>query len=53
MARDFRRFVRVQQRVGALAGTAIDYPPMRAPATFNLEAVEAQVEQMMKGHEGQ
>ncbi|MDR3533852.1 MAG: arylsulfatase [Rhodopila sp.] len=53
MAREFWRFVLVQQRVGALAQTAIEYPPMQAPATFNLEAVKAQVEEMMKAHEGQ
>jgi arylsulfatase len=33
--------------------SAIDYPPMQAPATFNLQAVKAQVEEMMKQHEGQ
>jgi arylsulfatase len=53
MAREFWRFVTVQQRVAALALTAVDYPPMQAPATFNLEAVKAQVEEMMKAHEGQ
>src|ERR1700751_5407234 len=53
MAREFWRFVVVQQEVGKLAMTAIDYPPMQAPATFNLEAVKAKIEQMMKDHEGQ
>jgi arylsulfatase A-like enzyme len=53
MAREFWRFVLVQQRVAALAKTAIDYPPMQAPATFNLEAVKRQVEEMMRAHEGQ
>jgi arylsulfatase len=43
----------VQQEVAKLAATAIDYPPMQAPASFNLEAVKAQVEEMMKAHEGQ
>ncbi len=39
-AREFWRFVSVQQRVAELAKTAIDFPPMQAPASFNLEAVE-------------
>ena len=43
----------VQQEVGKLAQTAIDYPPMQAPASFNLEAVKAQIDEMMKEHEGQ
>ena len=53
MAREFWRFVVVQQEVGKLALTAVDYPPMQAPASFNLEAVKAQVDEMMKAHEGQ
>jgi arylsulfatase len=53
MAREFWRFVNVQQEVGKLALTAIDYPPMQAPATFNLEAVKARIDEMMKEHQGQ
>ncbi len=53
MAREFWRFVLVQKQVAALAETAIDFPPMQAPATFNLEAVKRSVEEMMKSHEGQ
>ena len=53
MAREFWRFVVVQKAVGDLAQTAIDYPPMQAPATFNLDAVKRQVEEMIKAHEGQ
>lgn len=53
MAREFWRFVMVQQYVGKLAMTAIDYPPMQAPATFNLQAVKDQITEMMKQHEGQ
>ena len=40
MGREFWRFVLVQQRVAKLAETAINYPPMQAPATFNLDAVK-------------
>ena len=39
-AREFWRFVMVQQYVGKLAMTAIDYPPMQAPASFNLQAIK-------------
>ena len=52
-AREFWRFVLVQQSVAELAKTAIDYPPMQAPASFNLEAVKAQIDEMMKHCEGQ
>ena len=53
MAREFWRFVLVQQQVGKLAMTAIDYPPMQAPATFNLDAIKTKIDEMMKAHEGQ
>ena len=52
-AREFWRFVSVQQTVGELVKTAIDYPPMQAPASFNLEAVKAQVDEVIKNHAGQ
>jgi arylsulfatase A-like enzyme len=53
MAREFWRFVLVQQRVASLAESAINYPPMQAPATFNLDAVKREIEEKVKGHEGQ
>jgi arylsulfatase len=52
-AREFWRFVLVQQTVADLAKTAIDFPPMQAPASFNLEAVKAKINEVMKSHEGQ
>jgi arylsulfatase A-like enzyme len=52
-AREFWRFVLVQQEVAKLAETAVGYPPMQAPASFNLEAVKRQVDEMLKAHEGQ
>ncbi len=52
-AREFWRFVTVQSRVAELAKTAIDFPPMQDPASFNLDAVKKQIEEMMKAHEGQ
>ena len=52
-AREFWRFVLVQQTVGKLAQTAIEYPPMQDPASFNLEAVKRKVEEMIKNRPGQ
>ena len=52
-AREFWRFVLVQQQVAKLAMTAIDYPPMQAPATFNLDAVKEKIQEAVKDHEGQ
>lgn len=52
-AREFWRFVLVQQAVAKLAKTAIDYPPMQDPASFNLEAVKKQIDDMIKAHAGQ
>jgi len=51
-AREFWRFVLVQQYVGKLADTAIDYPPMQAPASFNLDAIRKEIEEKIKAHEG-
>jgi arylsulfatase A-like enzyme len=52
MAREFWRFVVVQQTVGKLAMTAVDYPPMQDPATFNLSAIKAQIDAAIKAHQG-
>jgi hypothetical protein len=52
-AREFWRFVLVQQKVAALAQTAIDYPPMQAPASFNLQAVKEKVDEVIKNQAGQ
>jgi arylsulfatase len=52
-AREFWRFVYVQQKVGELATTAIDFPPMQKGASFNLQAVKEQIEAAIaKGHPG-
>jgi arylsulfatase len=53
MAREFWRFVQVQERVAELAQTAIEYPPMQSPASFNLAAVKEKIDAAMKSHEGQ
>jgi arylsulfatase A-like enzyme len=52
-AREFWRFVFVQQQVAKLAATAIEYPPMQKPASFNLQAVKEQVEAAIASHQGQ
>jgi arylsulfatase A-like enzyme len=53
IGREFWRFVMVQDTVAKLAQTAIDYPPMQAPASFNLAAVKEKIDAAMKSHEGQ
>ena len=52
-AREFWRFVEVQEQVAKLAKTAIEYPPMQDPASFNLEAVKKKIEKMVKNQKGQ
>jgi arylsulfatase A-like enzyme len=52
LGRELWRFVMVQEEVSKLAQTAIEFPPMQAPASFNLEAVKRQVEEMRRRHEG-
>lgn len=42
---EFWRFVFVQQQVAILAQTAIDYPPMQAGASFNLDALKAELKE--------
>jgi hypothetical protein len=53
MGREFWRFVLVQEAVVKLAQTAVEYPPMQAPASFNLDAVKKEIEEKIKGHAGQ
>jgi arylsulfatase A-like enzyme len=53
MAREFWRFVQVQQKVAELAQTAIEFPPMQAPASFNLAAVKEKVDAAIKSYHGQ
>ncbi|CAH1673447.1 Arylsulfatase [Hyphomicrobiales bacterium] len=52
-AREFWRFVLVQQRVAQLAQTGLEYPPMQSPASFNLEAVKAKIDEALRNREGQ
>ena len=48
---EFWRFVFVQQQVGKLAMTAIEYPPMQKGSSFNLDAVKAKIEEAMKAQQ--
>jgi arylsulfatase A-like enzyme len=49
---EFWRFVFVQQEVGKLAQTALEFPPMQKGASFNLEAVKDQIEKAMQSQAG-
>ena len=52
-AREFWRFVVVQQEVAKLAQTALEFPPMQAPASFNLDAIKKEIQEKLKAHEAQ
>jgi len=47
---EFWRFQFVQKEVAKLAQTAIEYPPMQPGASFNLEAVKAQIQKAQEAH---
>jgi arylsulfatase A-like enzyme len=51
-AYQFWRFQFVQQEVGKLAKTAIEFPPMQKGASFNLEAVKAKIDKAMAAQPG-
>jgi arylsulfatase A-like enzyme len=48
----FWRFVLVQEVVGKLAETAIEFPPMQKGASFNLEEIKQRIEKAMAAHAG-
>ncbi len=52
-AREFWRFVVVQKAVADLAQTAVEFPPMQASASFNLDAVKKEIQEKMREHEAQ
>ena len=52
-AREFWRFVMVQEYVAKLAATALEYPPMQDPATFNLDAIKKKIEEAIRIQRGQ
>ena len=47
---NFWRFVFMQEEVSKLAKTAIDFPPMQASASFNLDAVKKKIAESAAGH---
>ena len=53
---EFWRFVFVKQEIAKYAQTFLEFPPMQKGASFNLEALKAELErkmQMLRSHEGQ
>jgi arylsulfatase A-like enzyme len=50
---EFWRYVFVQQVVARAAQSFIDFPPLQKGASFNLDAVKAQVQRAMQSHAGQ
>lgn len=51
--REFWRFVLVQEIVTKLAKTGVEYPPMQSPASFNLDSVKKQIDEVMRRQAGQ
>jgi len=51
-AYEFWRFVFVQQEVGKAAQSLIEFPPMQKGASFNLEAVKAQIQAAIAAQTG-
>src|SRR6201991_1194200 len=49
---EFWRFQFVQKEIGKLAQTAIEFPPMQKGASFNLEAVKAEIEKAIQARVG-
>jgi arylsulfatase A-like enzyme len=52
-AYEFWRFVFVQQVVGKLAQTALEFPPMQKGASFNLQQLKEELEKKMASHAAQ
>ena len=50
-AYQFWRFVFVQQQVGKLAQSALDFPPMQKGASFNLQALKEELDKKMESHQ--
>jgi len=51
--REAWRFAFVQNVVSDLAKTAIEFPPMQAPGSFNLDSVKAKIQEAIRAREGQ
>jgi arylsulfatase len=50
--REIWRFVGVQELVTKLGDTAVDFPPMQSPASFNLTAVKQKIQATIRAHQG-
>jgi arylsulfatase A-like enzyme len=50
---EFWRFAYVQQAVAEAAQTLVEFPPMQKGASFNMEAVKAQIQSALKSHSGE
>ena len=50
---EFWRFVFVQQEVAKFGESFVEFPPMQTPASFNLEAVKAQIVKAIQARQGQ
>jgi arylsulfatase len=51
-AYEFWRFVFVQQEVAKAAQSIVEFPPMQKGASFNMEAVKAQIQAAIAAHTG-
>jgi arylsulfatase len=49
---EFWRFVFVQQEVAKAAQSLVEFPPMQKGASFNMEAVKAQIQASIAAHTG-
>ena len=52
-AYEFWRFVFVQEVVGKLAQTALEFPPMQKGASFNLEQLKQELDKKIAAHQAQ
>ena len=51
-AYEFWRFVYAQQEIAKAAQTFLEFPPMQKGASFNLEALKAELEKKMEAAKG-
>jgi arylsulfatase len=50
---EFWRGVFVQQEVAKFAKTFVEFPPLQKPASFNLEAIKAHIQEQLHGRVGE
>ena len=49
---EFWRFVFLQQEVAEYAQTFVEFPPMQRGASFNLDAVKAEIQERIRAMKG-